>query len=99
MGTLSAEVAHRVGVDSPVELQAAALGELVGVLIDHDVVPGDLGGDPDFVPWSGTREERVARVVRETLELGELPWPTQIAWFHLEPSVRSRRRDDGRPSP
>ena len=57
-------------------------GELVGVLIDHGVVPGDLRGA--FEPWSGSRQERVAQVRREMIAMDGMPWPGQIAWFFRE---------------
>jgi hypothetical protein len=87
IGALVGEVGRRLGVNHPLPDTAAALGELAGVLIDHDVVPGDLGADPDFRPWPGTRQERVDRIVRETIALDEMPWPADIAWFHYEPRV------------
>jgi hypothetical protein len=82
IGALVGQVGRRVGRDASFPDTLAALGELVGVLIDHDVVPGDLGADPDFTPWPGNRQERIDRVVREVTELRALPWPGQIAWFH-----------------
>jgi len=85
IGALVGEIGHRLGRGVPFPDKVAALGELVGVLIDHHILPGDLGTDPDFQPWPGTRQERIDRVVRETLELNEMPWPSQIAWFHYVP--------------
>jgi hypothetical protein len=85
IGTLSGKAGRRIGSDAPVETIAAAIGELAGILIDHDVVPGDLGADPDFAPWPGTRDERVARIVAETLALGRYPLPTEICWFEHRP--------------
>ena len=83
IGHLSGDVGRRIGSDAPVETIAAAIGELAGILIDHHVVPGDLG--PDFTPWPGTRDDRAARIVAETLALGRYPLPTEICWFELRP--------------
>jgi hypothetical protein len=82
MGALSGEVGRVLGSDASVEAIAKAIGELAGILIDHGVLPGELGTDPDFQPWSGTRADMVARIVRETIEIGGYPWPDDIAWFH-----------------
>lgn len=89
IGTLSGKVGRRVGPNPPIETIAAAIGELAGILIDHDVVPGDLGADPDFAPWPGTKDERIARIVEEIHTLGRYPLPTEIAWFHHEPGTGS----------
>jgi hypothetical protein len=85
IGALVGKVRRRIGVDAPLSDKALAVGELAGVLIDHDVLPGDLGSDPDFQPWPGTRQERVDRIVREIIELGRTPWPAEIAWFSYVP--------------
>lgn len=83
MGMLTPIVIHRTGPGSSLVEQVTALGELVGVLIDCGVVPGDLADKPDFAPWQGTRAERVARIVQETSALGRLPHPAEVAWFDL----------------
>jgi hypothetical protein len=85
IGRLTFRVRRRLPDEASLPERATALGELVGVLIDHGVVPGDLGVEPDLQPWPGTREERVGRIVRETLELNRMPGPTEIAWFHYLP--------------
>jgi hypothetical protein len=82
IGALSGEVGRVLGNEAPIEAIAEAMGELAGILIDHGVVPGELGADPDFRPWTGTRAEMVERIVRETVAVGEYPWPGDIAWFH-----------------
>jgi hypothetical protein len=82
IGVLSGEVGRVLGRGAPIEAIAEAMGELAGILIDHGVVPGELGADPDFRPWEGTRAEMVDRIVRETVKIGEYPWPGDIAWFH-----------------
>jgi hypothetical protein len=84
MGALSGEAGRVLGPGAPVESIAEAIGELAGILIDHGVVPGDLGADPDFRPWSGTRAEMVERIVRETVGIGRYPLPAEIAWFHRQ---------------
>ena len=82
IGMLSGEAKHVLGRAASIEAIAGAIGELAGILIDHGVLPGALGADPDFRPWTGTRAEMVERIVRETVEVGEYPWPGDIAWFH-----------------
>jgi hypothetical protein len=79
---LTGEVGRRYGRDIGVRDAAVAVGELVGVLIDHGVVPGDLRGA--FEPWSGSRQERVDQVRREMIAMDGMPWPGQIAWFFRE---------------
>ena len=79
------EVARRIGYDAPQAEFADLLAELVGVLIDHDVIPGRLGADPDFQPWTGSRAERVARVREEALALGRRPLPNDIAGLSYVP--------------
>jgi len=55
IGHLVFDVGRRLpGVALPEFTQA--LGDLAGVLIDHDVVPGELKAE--FQPWPGTRQER-----------------------------------------
>jgi hypothetical protein len=81
IGALVFAVGQRLPAGAPLEDFAEALGDLAGVLIDHGVVPGDLGPDPDFQPWPGTRQERVQRIIAETTELGAIPRPDDIAWF------------------
>ena len=76
------EVGRRYGRDISVRDAAVAVGELVGVLIDHGVVPGDLRGT--FEPWGGSRQERVPQVRREMIAMDRMPWPGQIAWFLRE---------------
>jgi hypothetical protein len=85
IGALTSVVGLLVGVDAPLEVEARAMAELTGLLIDRGALPGELGEDPDFQPWPGTRQERMDRMEREILELGEMPWPSQIAWFYVEP--------------
>ena len=85
IGALSGEVGRVLEDGAPIEAIAEAMGELAGILIDHDVVPGELATDPDFQPWPGTRSEWIARIVRETVDIGEYPWPGDIAWFHHQP--------------
>jgi hypothetical protein len=87
IGALVGKIGRRLGRAAPFPDKVAAMGELVGVLIDHDILPGDLGTDPDFQPWPGTRQERIDRIVQETLELDEMPRPSQIAWFHYAPPI------------
>ena len=82
MGMLSGEAGRVLGKGAAIGDIAEAIGELAGILIDHGVLPGELGADPDFTPWSGTRTEMVERIVRETVAIGEYPWPNDIAWFH-----------------
>ena len=86
MGTLSGAVRRAIGGEASVEDIAEAIGELAGILIDHGVLPGELGTDPSFRPWSGTRSEMVDRIVRETIDTGEYPLPGDIAWFHRPPN-------------
>jgi hypothetical protein len=85
IGALTYRVRRRLPDEASLPQRAAALGELAGVLIDHGVVPGDLGYEPDLQPWPGTRQQRVDRIVRETLELNRIPLPTEIAWFYYIP--------------
>ena len=68
---------------APRRSSSVASSEFAGILFDHDVVPGDLG--PEFIPWPGTRDDRVARIVAEILALGRYPLPTEICWFELRP--------------
>ena len=77
--------------DAGLDERITALGELAGVLIDHGVVPGDLGVEPDLVPWPGSRDERVERIVRETRALNRMPDVTEIAWFLYLPDHDPRR--------
>jgi hypothetical protein len=93
IGALAFEVRRRLPDDAGLSERAAALGKLVGVLIEHGVVPGDLGVEPDLQPWPGTRQERIDRVVRETLDLNRMPGPTEIAWFYYLPDHDPRRID------
>jgi hypothetical protein len=79
---LTGEVGHRYGRDIGVRDAEVAVGELVGLLIDHGVVPGDLRGA--FEPWSGSRQERVDQVRREMIAMDRMPWPGQVAWFFRE---------------
>ena len=96
IGNLSYDVWRRLPEDAALEERIAALGELAGVLIDHGVVPGDLGAEPDLVPWPGTRDERVERIVREARALQRMPETTEIAWFLYLPDhdPRSAGRGD-----
>lgn len=79
---LTGEVGRRYGRDVSPQRAAVAVGELVGVLIDHGIVPGDLRGE--FRPWSGTRQERADQIAREMTAMGRMPWPGEIAWFFHE---------------
>ena len=88
---LIGEVGRRYGRDVSVREAAVAVGELVGVLIDHGVVPGDLRGE--FQPWSGSRQERVDQVTREMIAMDRMPWPGDIAWFFVR-KTRGRQRHD-----
>ena len=85
IGALSGVVGRILGDEARVEAIAEAIGELAGLLIDRGAVPGDLGADPDFQPWPGTRAERVDRIVREARQGDGYPWPGEIAWFHRQP--------------
>jgi hypothetical protein len=86
IGALVFEVGRRLPGSSSLRKFVHALGELAGVLMDHGVVPGDLGMEPDMQPWPGTRQERVDRIVREALALDRIPSPTEIAWFYYLPN-------------
>ncbi|PRX49200.1 hypothetical protein B0I33_103233 [Prauserella shujinwangii] len=54
--------------------------KLASDLIDRGAVPGDLiEGDPGFVAWPGTADERLGRLRREIEVLGHLPDPGDVS--------------------
>ena len=85
MSTIVPIVLKRVGRQSSLAEKAQAVAELTGVLVDHGVLPGDLVAAPaDFVPWAGSRRERMDRIAQEIIDLGRLPVSGEIAWFGSE---------------
>jgi hypothetical protein len=84
MSPVTAVASAMAGKGATLDQQISALLTLIGDLMDRGAVPGDLIKDyPDFIPWSGTKDEILQRIARETRALGELPDSGEVTWLHV----------------
>ncbi|WP_328608799.1 hypothetical protein OG943_06670 [Amycolatopsis sp. NBC_00345] len=84
MSPVSATASAMAGKHPTLEQEISALLTLIGELMDRGALPGDLIKDyPDFVPWTGTKEEILQRIERETRALGDMPHSGQVTWLHV----------------
>ena len=89
MSPVTAVASAMAGKGATLDQQISALLTLIGDLMDRGAVPGDLvEGDPDFVAWSGTKDEVLQRIARETRALGELPDSGEVTWLHVTGAAR-----------
>lgn len=87
LSTVAAVAEAKVGRDATFAETTSALLSMVGALIDHGAVPGDLVGEsPDFVPWQGPKGQAIARLACEIRVLGEIPSTAELCWIH-DPSA------------
>ncbi|MFK0246163.1 hypothetical protein ACIQUM_15790 [Amycolatopsis azurea] len=97
LSVVAAVAGAKAGEGASFAEATSALLSVVGVLIDHGAVPGDLfGEDPGFVAWRGPKSQVLARLSCEIKALGEIPATGEVCWIH-DPSAgrntESRRAD------
>lgn len=84
MSTVSAVAASHTDAQASFDQQTDALVELVGELIDHGALPGEIIADePGFAPWLGSKEQLLDRFRAEVRVLGRLPDIGEICWIHI----------------
>lgn len=89
------DIRHLVGVDEGfdqgVERLLTRASEIASIMVrNHQLIPGSLNDEGEFVPWDLPAEASAARIEREIqqlIESGNTLFPGDIAWFTVKPET------------